>query len=282
MKLELVKELQGHKDGILCLDVFEDTLVSAGEDNAIKTRKLPELENLKTIEAHKGDVARVLFSPDKRSLLSCGNDGSVKTWNNPDFSPARVFAEHKSRVNALAFLDGENFISASDDQTLKLWNLKDSVSKRTVSPGIGDIKALAASKDRIAVGGSELRIYDRDMKLVKSCADYIYGVNFLDFSADLKFIFVSTSMEKTLEIWDAANLDLVKKMKNSTWVNHINFYKDRAVMAEGEYIKVLSKDFEPEAEIEAHSDEIYCIAVYKDFLVSAGNDKMLKLWKISD
>jgi hypothetical protein len=73
---------------------------------------------------------------------------------------------------------------------------------------------------------------------------------------------------------------VIKKLKNSSWINFISLYQDKIILAMGEYIKVLNSNLETELEFETHKDEIYSISVYGNYLITAGNDKILKLCEI--
>ncbi|NLI09507.1 MAG: hypothetical protein GX447_01965, partial [Elusimicrobia bacterium] len=118
-----------------------------------------------------------------------------------------------------------------------------------------------------------------NLSTLKKHSDYLYGINKIKVNENKAF--VSASMEKTLEIWDLNSMNILKKIRNSSWINEICFYKDKIILAMGEYFKVLNQNFETEIEIEAHSDEVYALDIYEDFLISGANDKLLKIWKIN-
>lgn len=279
MGFEIYGENNTHKDGVLSASVRSDILATSSEDDTIAIWKLPELKPLDQVKAHETDVKKVIFSPDGKLLISCSSSGDIKIWNSADLSLVKTLKEHSGEVGDLTFLKGGELLSASDDGTVKLWNLDGKSSIKTLKPGIGDVNTCAAEGDKILIGGSHLVFLDNSLSALKKSDEYIYGINRIKINGELAF--VSTSMEKTLEIWDLKTLSMVKKIRNSSWVNDICFYKDRIILAMGEYIKTLNKDFETENEIEAHGDEIYALAVYSDFLISGSNDKSLKIWKIN-
>ncbi|GAB4032598.1 MAG: hypothetical protein Fur0012_11290 [Elusimicrobiota bacterium] len=279
MGFEIYGENKIHKDGVLSASVHNSILATSSEDDTVAIWKLPELELLAQIKAHETDVKKVVFSPDGRLLISCSSSGDIRLWNAADLSLVKTLKEHSGEVGDITFLAGGELLSASDDQTAKLWSLDAKSSIKTLKPGIGDVNACAAARDKILLGGSHLLFLDNSLSTLKKSDEYIYGINRIKINGELAF--VSTSMEKTLEIWDLKNLSMLKKIRNSSWINDICFYKDKTILAMGEYLKTLNSSFETENELEAHGDEIYALAVYSDFLISGANDSSLKIWKIN-
>jgi len=278
MKLKLVKEIEGHKDGILSSEIRNDILITGSEDNNISVWKLPHLNKIKDLTGHKSDVKKVIFSPKGDRIVSCSTDKTIKIWDSANYLCLNTLEEHSSEVNSISFLNDNNFISSSDDKTIKLWDINKKSSLKTINLKSGDINAIDSSGEYILAGGSNLIFMDLKFSILKKCEDYLYGINFIKIKNDTALI--STSMEKNLEVWDLKKFELIRKLKNSSWINFISLYQDKIILAMGEYIKVLNSNLETELEFEAHKDEIYSISVYGNYLITAGNDKILKLWEI--
>ena len=80
-------------------------------------------EPVTVIEAHRGSVQRVVFSPDGASLLSCGQDAVVRLWRVPSFAADGAFEGHGASVNTLSFsADGGVLASGSSDGTVRVWS----------------------------------------------------------------------------------------------------------------------------------------------------------------
>mgnify|MGYP001765797019 CR=1 FL=1 len=284
----LIKTLNGHSDGVLSL-AFSPCgkfLVSAGEDNAIKLWSVPDGIEIKAIPAHQGDIKAVAFDADGDLFASGSFDKSVKIWRTADCSAVAEALKHEGPVNCLAFsADGKALYSGSDDATIKVFSSPDCSLKGTLTPGMGDIKALAVSpKGALAAGGVQLQFLSPAGELLKANDEYLYGVRSLAFSPDGSLLAVGTGMEKRLEIWDAAKLELAGSVKDSDWINCVTFTPDgKKVVTGGSAVKVW--DAATGAclrTFEGHDDEIYCVDVSPDgrFAASASNDKTIKLWSL--
>lgn len=280
MSFELYGENVIHKDGVLSMAVHGNLLATSSEDDTIALCRLPTLEAMTQTKAHDCDVKKILFSPDGAYLITSSANGEIKVFETKTLSSGKSIKGHSGQISDMTWLKSGELLSVSDDSTARLWDINKASLIKTIKPGIGDIKACASVDDKILIGGSHLVFLDYSLSTLKKSEDYIYGINRIRINGNMAF--VSTSMEKTLEIWDIENMSLIKKLRNSSWVNDICFYKDKTILAMGEYLKTLNKDFEAESEIEAHKDEIYALAIYEDFLISGSNDKSTKIWKIKE
>jgi guanine nucleotide-binding protein subunit beta-2-like 1 protein len=80
---------------------------------------------VKNIEkAHSKCVNSLIFTHSSDYLISGSYDKSIKIWETSDWSCKRTLKEHTSDVLSLSLIPGSNgdFVSASDDYTIKFWN----------------------------------------------------------------------------------------------------------------------------------------------------------------
>ena len=178
-------------------------------------------------------------------------------------------------------------MSASDDASVKIWDGKTGSLQKTIKPDIGDVKALALSRDSgiMAAGGSELKFFTfPDGELLKDNNDYVYGVRSLAFSPDGARLAASLGMEKKLQLWKlgAGEIDLEGTIKDSDWLNCAVFTPDgKYFLTGGSAVK--KWDLATGLAVmtfEGHTDEIYSVAVSPDgsLIASASNDNTIKLW----
>ena len=96
-----------------------------------------------------------LFSRDDRLVVSGDPEGPIHVWS-PANGEEREFAGHNGHaVTRSSPPDGTQIISASHDETVRLWDVKTGRSRGI--PTLGGFKyaaAIDASGQRIAIGGT--------------------------------------------------------------------------------------------------------------------------------
>jgi len=138
---KVIKTLEGHQGSIRSLAVSADghTLVSGSTDGTVKVWDLRTRRLQHTLIGHTDLVRTVAISPDGKIIASGSWDNTIKLWtlqpqteisesadSDADYSPFLIgaIAGHTEHINSVAFTpDGQNLISASDDNTIKIWKL---------------------------------------------------------------------------------------------------------------------------------------------------------------
>ncbi|KAK1430629.1 hypothetical protein QVD17_13508 [Tagetes erecta] len=100
-------------------------LVSGSDDCYVKLWTINETKSISTIK-NIANVCCVQFSPYSAHLLSFGSaDYKIYCYDlRNTSSPLCILAGHDRAVSYVKFLDSETLVSASTDNTLKLWDLK--------------------------------------------------------------------------------------------------------------------------------------------------------------
>ena len=106
----------------------------------------------------ESSVTDLHFSSDRKLLASTHNDGSIRLWDSTAGMALRDFAHHDRPARGAGFLpDGERFISAGLDDTVRIWELARREEARREEARTLGVTALAMSPDgsTVAWGGHD-------------------------------------------------------------------------------------------------------------------------------
>ncbi|NJN86793.1 MAG: protein kinase [Leptolyngbyaceae cyanobacterium SL_7_1] len=153
----------GHGDRLSALTFACDgTLISSSDDGTVKcwdgaTRKLQT-----TLPGQGWGIAALAISGDGTVLASGGGDGSIHLWN--PIAPEKLGELTKDQVpiTGLALSPDGQFLASSDEQTIRLWDLRDRYLMNTFKGHLDRIQAIAITPDwQILLSAS----WDKTVKL---------------------------------------------------------------------------------------------------------------------
>lgn len=204
----------------------------------------------------------------------------------------RVFSVHGNSINSLKLLsDRRRFISASADNTLRLWNLSSGEELLVFEGHETFVNAIAVSPDEKSIysGSANGTIFAWNAETGKQKAEFaghIVPVNTLAQSPDGQRL-VSGASDGTIKIWDVKTQALVDTLEG-----HIGAVNTLVITNDGQHIISGGVDRtirqwhlqtgEPIKRLEDHDSYINAIAVSPDgrFLFSASADQTLKRWNL--
>jgi WD40 repeat protein len=204
----------------------------------------------------------------------------------------RTLAGHTSSVNGVALSgDGRIAVSASGDNTLKVWDLSSGRELRTLDGHTNWVYGVALSGDgRIAVSASwdkTLKVWEvgsgRELRTLAGHTSYVYGVAL---SGDGR-IAVSASWDQTLKVWEVGSGRELRTLGGHTdYVNGVALSGDGrlAVSASADQtLKVWEVGSGRELRtLAGHTSSVRGVALSGDgrIAVSASGDKTLKVWEV--
>ena len=162
------------------------------------------------------------WSPDSQLLASIGGqDNTIQIWNISTlqcavnaFHQCMTYTGHTAQVEAIAWSpNGDYIASASDDQTVQVWDAHTmKLLYRYQDPG-SEVKAIAWSPDgkRLVLGDDNNHVQAWDALTGAHLISYrghTGTITFVGWSPDGKFI-LSSSYDNTVQIWDAKTADVV-------------------------------------------------------------------------
>jgi sugar lactone lactonase YvrE/energy-coupling factor transporter ATP-binding protein EcfA2 len=137
-----------------------------------------------------------------------------------DTGARRRFTGHTDGVWSVAFSpDGKTALSASNDTTLRLWDVATGQIIRTFSGHMGSVLSVAFSPDgktALSGSGNTLRLWDvATGQSIRTFSGHTSGVNSVAFSPDGKTA-LSGSWDKTLRLWDVATGQSIRTFSGHT------------------------------------------------------------------
>ncbi|KAJ9633427.1 uncharacterized protein PV06_06777 [Exophiala oligosperma] len=133
-----LRTLTGHTMGIRCLQFDDNKLISGSLDKTLKVWNWRTGECIATYQGHSGGVVALHF--DSNILVSGSVDHTARVWNFQDRSVCTLRG-HKDWVNSVKIDTASRTIfTASDDCTVKLWDLDTKKCIHTFEGHVGQVQ----------------------------------------------------------------------------------------------------------------------------------------------
>ncbi|WP_246162656.1 NB-ARC domain-containing protein [Brasilonema sennae] len=202
----------------------------------------------------------------------------------------RTLAGHSNSVIALTLTaDGKYVISASADNTLKVWDWQTGQELRTLAGHSDRVNAVALTPDGKYVISA---CYDNTLKVwnwqtgqeLRTLAGHSDRVSAVALTPDCKYV-ISASFDNTLKVWNWQTGEQLRTLAgHSYWVNALT------LTADGKYVISASRDNTLKVwdwqtgqqlrTLEGHSDWVNALTLTADgkYVISASSDYTLKVW----
>jgi WD40 repeat protein len=208
-------------------------------------------------------------------------------------SLVRNLGGHTHSVQACAVTpDGRHMVSASRDQTLKVWELESGRVVATLEGHTDWVRACAVTPDgRHVVSASDdqtLKVWELGSgRAVATLEGHAHWVNACAVTPDGRYV-VSASHDKTLKVWELATGCAV-----ATLEGHTHSVNACAVTPDGRHVVSASHDKtlkvwelgsgRAPTTLNGHTDYVRACAVTPDsrHVVSASDDTTLKVWELA-
>eukprot|EP01122_Echinamoeba_exundans_P006136 TRINITY_DN1669_c0_g1_i1.p1 TRINITY_DN1669_c0_g1~~TRINITY_DN1669_c0_g1_i1.p1 ORF type:complete len:359 (-),score=76.63 TRINITY_DN1669_c0_g1_i1:1096-2172(-) len=203
--------LSGHESDVLAVRFSPDgnSVASASKDKDIFLwNTYEECKNYLMLRGHKGAVLDLSWQSDNNAVYSASSDKSVGVWDAHTGKRMLRLSEHAGIVNAVAGQrkSTQQFVSASDDGAIKVWDTRNRQSAMTVT-GDWPLTSVAFHDQHNYVfsGGLENEIFAWDLRLTKEPVFVMAGhadtITSLRIDPRGEYI-LSNSMDSTVRIWD--------------------------------------------------------------------------------
>jgi len=240
------------------------------------------------LEVSKNAVHDSCFTKDRKHLVVGLQEGSLEIWDLEQGKRVRSLQGHSASVSSISL--GKNdrlIISASDDQTAKVWDFEegnclltcehqDWVNSAVLSTN--GKRLLSASADStvkvwdVATGKTLLTIAEHDERVTKA----IYSLD--------ETRIISSSYDTTVKIWDSQKGKLISELKHSSAVLTVSMAPEGKEILVGQADgRIVKWDLENRKQVFnelAHEDEVWSTDYSldgKQFLTTS-KDGTAKLW----
>lgn len=129
----VVRTLEGHPTvSAIAISADGQTLVSGGQDKALKVWNLQTGELRRTLQSDSGAIQSVAIAPDGRTVVTGSGDRRVRIWDITSDRRPKMLKGHSSDIHQVRISsDGKTILSSSDGE-IKIWDLTTGQLKATV------------------------------------------------------------------------------------------------------------------------------------------------------
>lgn len=243
---------KSHTASIRCVASNGRFVASGGADDRIAIYDFEDRKFVDDLYVHDGTVTTLAFTPDGGHLLSGGEDGKINVIKSNSWKLEKCFQKaHKgSAVNHISIHpSGKLALSIGSDCTVRTWNL------------IKGRQAFATNLKNKSLGNS---------------------IQFVEFSTCGEQFAVCG--EKTIEVWDLAQANVVATKTVKTRISAITWVSDNDLLIGMEDGKLLSFNWQDSDDEDSLTCDIYKTRIkamkYRDgFLTTAASDGKVSVWR---
>jgi hypothetical protein len=165
---ERVLEAGDETDAVLAADISPDhsRIVLGGPSKWLKVFSGKDGSPIKQIKKHTDWVTAVAFSPDGKYLVTADRSGNAYVWDS-SIRELWSLTGHKGPITAVS-VSGNVAATASEDGTVKTWDLKTGESIKSFTAHNGGVESVEFTRDGklITCGRDKLtKIFDATGKL---------------------------------------------------------------------------------------------------------------------
>jgi WD40 repeat protein len=306
---EELRRIHTHSSSIKDIAVKADgtqvATIAGNNDSTICIWDLDSGDLSQKLIGHVAPIESIALTHDGSHLLSAGGvpgGRSILAWNIGESSPRLNLMWHFGPITSVAITsDGRHAVTASEDKTLKIWDLKSGVANRLIQGNVGTPLGLAISPDNEFVvfcnGGHEdntIRIsnlengmqFSNQSKIIGKHEGIFSAINSVCVLSDGRYA-ASASADHTVRLWDLARGSLLQICEGHTSsVNAVVALPDgeRLVSAAADNTLMVwhsnsGKGIRP---LLGHTSFVNDVTALSDGrrVVSAGADRTLRVWDV--
>jgi WD40 repeat protein len=230
-------------------------------------------------------VTAVAISSSGQLLVSGGADGTLRFWDQQKGIETLHLGAHNGRVTSLALAGEGRLLSASEDGTVKLWQLPPVPPRPLAHPDQLTSVALSPDGERLLTGCSDKQVRLWNLKSGQKERDFSgpeLAVTSVTFSPDGKTV-AAGSADKTLTLWGTDG-KLLKRVPLASAAKGITFRSDNKTVAagleDGTIAIVDTVEGKETKKLTGHKGPVTSLSFTPkgDALISASTDQTVNRW----
>ena len=298
MDIHKIAGLSGHNGPVYAAaqGAGEHVLLSGGSDRCVTEWDLRSHEPVKVVAQLPGVVYALEYVKEKGLLLVGESTGGIHILDLSANKSVHHFKNHgESIFDIRVSVPGDRFYAASGDGSISCWRLSDCTLLKTIILCREKVRDIRLNHDHsvlsVACGDGAIRlIRSEDMQEIKMLKGHEFSVYSTCFHPAGKLL-LSGARDARLNIWDIESGELLNSIPAHNFaIYSIVFSPSGKYFATGSRDKTIkiwdSSSFQVlerlTREKGGHINSVNRLLWldYNDYLVSAGDDRMLMIWKI--
>ncbi|KAM5523909.1 vegetative incompatibility protein HET-E-1 [Fusarium oxysporum f. sp. phaseoli] len=290
---QLLRDLRGHADRVTLVSFSRDStlLASSSYDKTVRVWRVDNGDCVQILR-YKATVKALTFFPSSR-LLVTAIYSEIQVWDIATGECIQELSGHRDWVTHVAFSpDSKLMASASEDETVRLWQVGDDERIRNKNSSDGSILAWTVSTNRAliaSVSNDHVQLWRTDngecTQKLKGHDDSILSVTF---SPNTRFL-ASSSYDGTVRLWKVDTGECLQTLEG-----HVRFATSMAFSADSkrlatssweEFIRLWDVSSGICTQIfEGHTQSITAVVFSSDsrLIASSSHDRSVRLWRVDD
>ncbi|MDB9348062.1 eIF2A-related protein [Nodularia spumigena] len=250
---------------------------------------------LRSFAAHNGEIIKVVFHPQGKSIVTIGRDNQIKLWDLSGNLLNSWLGHESNNQNIIPFApiqdisfspDGNQIVTIGGiDKEVRIWNLEGSLLKswQTNDIFLTRINFSPDGKTLATAGDKTVKLWNLSGKLLQTLSGHEANVSTVNFSADGKII-ATAAADKTVKLWHIQTGEMFRSLLHNENVYSIGFSPHGQVLitANADEINFWNLDGELVHSLGGHEGIISQVNLSLDgkFMASVDINNQVILWSL--